>query len=345
MKKRIVYIVESFSTGIFSYMVDITNNLKDKYDFLILYGVRKETPNDVEKHFNKNVDLIKIESFQRNIGLKDIKAIKEIKRILKNERHDIIHLHSSKAGMLRMAIHEKNMFYTPHGYAFLTNKKLKRIIYKLGEVVLSKINKNTKTIACSKSEYLETIKFNKNSIYINNGIDIKNIKTKKKNNPNISICTSGRIEMQKNPSLFNEIALAFPNINFTWIGDGSLRNTLTSTNIKVTGMKEKEDVYNLLLENDIFIFTSLWEGLSISLLEAMYLEKICIVSNISSNKEVVKNNINGFIAETLDDYIKIIEKIINNKVNCEKIKRQAKKTIVNNYNIEKMCKEYEKAYK
>lgn len=345
MKKRVVYIVESFSTGIFFYLVDMTTSLKDKYDFLILHGMREETPNNFKEYFPKNVKFIEIKNLKRNISFKDIKAIKEIKQIIKNERCDIIHLLSSKAGALgRISIHNKKMFYTPHSYAFLTENKLKNFIYKTLEIILSKINRKCKTIASSKSEYIETIKFNKKAVYINNGINTKKLSTYNVNKKELTICTCGRIDKQKNPKVFNEIALAFPNIKFLWIGDGPLRSELTSENIEITGYKSKDEVIKLLSENDIFLFPSLWEGLSIVLLESMYLKNICIVSNIDGNRYVIENNTNGFIANNINDYIEIINNIINKKINKNKIRNNARKEILENYDIEKKCKEYEKIY-
>ena len=342
MKKRIVYIVESFATGVFTYLVDLTNGLSNKYDFLILYGKREETPKDFKKYFKSNVKFIEIKNLQRNISFKDIKAIKEIKEVLKKEKYDIIHLHSSKAGALvRLSIHNKKMYYTPHGYSFLSNNKLKNIIFKIIEIILSKIN-NCKTIACSKNEYIETIKFNKNSTYINNGVDINYLSTIPVNKSSLSICTCGRIAKQKNPKLFNEIAQNFPNIDFIWIGDGKLKNTLTSPNIKVTGFLKREDALKELVKHDIFIQPSIYEGLSISLLESMYLKRICIVSNISSNKNIINNN--GFICKDKEDYINVLNNILKNKYDLKRIKEESKKTIIKEYSIEKMCKEYEKIY-
>ena len=58
----------------------------------------------------------------------------------------------------------------------------------------------------------------------------------------MKICTVGRIGFQKNPKLFNEIAQEFPDLQFTWIGDGELRNELTSKNINITGWLERKEV-------------------------------------------------------------------------------------------------------
>jgi len=345
MKKKVVYIVESFATGILFYLINITNSLKDNYDFIILHGIREETPKDYKKYFPNNVKFIEIKSLKRKISFKDLKAIKEIKKVLKDEEYDIIHLHSSKAGALgRICIHNKKIFYTPHSYSFITDKKLRNTKFKIIEILLSKINKKCKVIACSKSEYKETLKFNKNVVYVNNSINSKELSTYNTDKKELTICTCGRIDHQKNPRLFNALAETFPNLKFTWIGDGPQRNLLTSKNIKVTGFIPRNKTLELLSKNDIFIFPSLWEGLSIALLEAMYLKNICIVSNIDSNKNVIINNKNGFLANTLEDYIKCIIDIMNNKIDKNKIRNNSRKEIEKNYNIKEKSKEYAKIY-
>lgn len=347
MKKKIVYIVESFATGVFTFISDLTNALSDKYDFIILYGRRKETPSDLKKYFNENIKLIEIKNFRRRISLHDILAIKEIKKVLNLEKPDIIHLHSSKAGALgRLSIKNKKLFYTPHSYSFLNSNKIKRFGYKLIEKTLSKISNNCQIVACSKSEYDEAIKFNKNVTVISNSINTKNI-DKYINSSEISdksICTCGRICKQKNPRMFNSIAEAFPELEFYWIGDGKMRNVLTSKNIHVLGNLSHEEALKEVNKHQIFILPSFWEGLSISLLEALYLKKICLVSDIDSNKNIIKNNYNGFICHDKKDYINIINKITKEQIDINSVIDNAQKTILYDNNFKKMCEEYIKVY-
>lgn len=47
------------------------------------------------------------------------------------------------------------------------------------------------------------------------------------------------------------------------------------------------------MNSDAFMLTSLWEGLPISLLEVMYMEKTCIVSIVIGNRDVVHERKNG----------------------------------------------------
>lgn len=293
-KKKILYIVEAMGGGVFTYIVDLANELVDTYDMYIAYAVRKQTPSNYKDYFDKRIHMIEVKNFARAINAtKDIAAFFEIRKIAKEIKPDIIHLHSSKAGALgRFAFSGKRvpLFYTPHGYSFLmqNSSEAKRKIYKGIEIICGK--RNCTTISCSEGEHFESLKLNKQAIYVNNGINMaqlqKLVDEVGNSEPHpFTVFTLGRICYQKNPAQFNAIALAMPNIRFLWIGDGELRSTLTAPNITITGWAERKDALKYSASGDVFVLTSLWEGLPISLLEAMYMKKVCIVSNIIGNRD------------------------------------------------------------
>lgn len=355
MKKRILHIVEAFGGGIFSFLVDLVNSTSDEYEIIVAYGKREQTPDEFKNYFNNNVKFIEVKNFTRSINIvKDFKSFFEIKKIIKDINPDIIHLHSSKAGFLgRFASNSKvKVLYNPHGFSFLMkdSSKIKRLVYWIIEKIST--IKKSKIVACSQGEYEESLKLSQNSICINNGINVENlnkdmeqIKEKDFDFDNIKICTSGRIGYQKNPELFNKIAEIFPNIQFTWIGDGELKYKLKSSNICITGWKTRKEVLELVNENDVFILTSLWEGLPISLLEAMYLKKICIVTDCIGNKDVVINERNGFIAKDEKDFERVIKAILSNQYDIGKIINTQCEDINNKYNTAVMVKKYKKEYR
>lgn len=348
-KKKILYIVEAMGGGIFSYIVDLSNELINYYDIYIAYAVRKQTPQNYMDYFDKRINLIKVENFCRSINpIKDIKAMLELKQIEKKIKPDIIHLHSSKAGAIgRIAFNGKiPMFYTPHGYSFLMENcnAIKRILFKSIEYICAK--RKCVTISCSAGEHLETLKLTKKAVYVNNGINInelqKNIdKTEKINHP-FTVFTLGRICYQKDPTLFNEIAKQLSDIRFIWIGDGELRNELNSSNIEVTGWVDRMKAIKYAVNADVFILPSRWEGLPISLLEAMYMKKICIVSNVIGNRDVIINNYNGFICLNADDFIKKIKTVRIN--DFDGVVENAHDEILKKYNTQIMASEYKDIY-
>ena len=295
--------------------------------------------------------MIEGKNFTRSLNpVKDIKTFFEIKKIVKKVQPDIIHLHSSKSGFIgRMAINCKKytVLYTPHGYSFLKldDSVLKRKIYyfieKIGALT------HCTTVAVSKGEYETALKLSKRATYINNGITITPTASKPDmvNTRTPKVCTVGRICYQKNPEVFNEVAKMLPDINFTWIGDGEMRDTITSPNITVTGWIPRDEAVEKLKEADIFLLPSLWEGLPISLLEAMYAGKPVIVNPVIGNKDVVRHGENGFFANTPEEYVTIIKDIIGGKYDVEKIVNTAYDEILNEYNTDVMSKRYAKLYR
>lgn len=144
--------------------------------------------------------------------------------------------------------------------------------------------------------------------------------------------------------MFNEIAKNFPNIKFTWIGDGELRNELTSENISITGWLGRKEVLKELNKNDIFILPSLWEGLPISLLEAMYMKKICIVSDVIGNRDVIENFKDGFVESNPNDYVDMILNIKNKKIKTSEIINNSFNKVKNNFSVNNMKENYKKVY-
>lgn len=328
-QKKILFIVEAMGGGVFTYIVDLANQLANMtengshiYEMYIAYGIRKQTPKDYKRYFDKKIRLIQVESFGRSISLvKDFKAFLEIKKIVKDVEPDIIHLHSSKAGALgRVAFNGLKidgepvpLFYTPHGYSFLmrNHSAPKRLIFKLIEQGCGKLN--CTTISCSAGEHQETLKLTRRAAYVNNGINVKQLerslgKLKIENHP-FTVFTLGRICFQKNPALFNQIAEAMPDVRFLWIGDGELRDELTSKNIEITGWVDRKNALTRSMSADVFVLPSLWEGLPISLLEAMYMKKPCVVSDVIGNHDVIHNGENGFVCEDANSFVDAIRSI------------------------------------
>lgn len=345
--KKLLFVVEAMGGGVFTYIVDLANELSNEYDMYIAYAVRPQTPDNFKDYFDKRVHFIEVKNFTRSINLiKDIMAFFEVKRIYKEIRPDIIHLHSSKAGVIgRLAFHRSKvpLFYTPHGYSFLMKdcNPLKRVFFRAIEYLMAKTN--CVTISCSPGEHEETRKLTKKAIYICNGINTDQLNemlqaVQKTEHP-FTVFTLGRICYQKNPALFNSIAELMPETKFLWIGDGELRNELTRENIEITGWLDRETALQRSMNADAFILTSLWEGLPISLLESMYMKKLCVVSDVIGNHDVIHNKVNGFVCTHPDEY-----RIALQAQQTDELIRNAYRDVQTTYNIKTMAQKYVDAY-
>ena len=306
-KLKVLHIIEALGGGVYSYFTDLSHVMgrDDRLEVFIAYSnKRKEiNPDDVAKDFHPNCKLILLDLVKEINPLKDFQGYLEVKRCIKIVQPDAVHLHSSKAGILgRLAMRSfKNIpsFYTPHGYAFLrkdvSNKKRK--FFKILEKNFARFSK-TKTIACGDTEFEMASDIDQGAILIRNGVDVKSLSQKYSPKQNIQpiVAIVGRITYARDPALFDKIALSLPEIQFKWIGDGELRELITAPNIEVSGwFTQRSKALEEMSQIDIYLQTSLWEGLPIALLEAMALKKPIVATNIVGNKDLVVHGETGYL--------------------------------------------------
>ncbi|KRD11354.1 glycosyl transferase family 1 [Flavobacterium sp. Root901] len=322
---KVVHVIEALGGGVYTYFRDLSTYFGDKeiakeVETTIIYsGNRKEiNPHKIKSEFSNGVNLIQLNMVREFSPIKDLKSVYKLTKELKKINPDVIHLHSSKAGVLgRIAyfflFKKKKLYYTPHGYSFLRKdiSKPVRKIYWLIEKSFQKLFGGT-TVACGDTEFEIAKQIGKSKL-VRNGINIEAVhkQFQPHENEKITIGVMGRITCQKNPELFNQIALKFPDFNFIWIGDGELRPVLASPNIKITGwILDRTTVLNELSNIDIYMQLSLWEGLPIAVLEAMTLQKPVIATNIIGNKDTVLHNKTGFLfndISELEHYLEILK--------------------------------------
>lgn len=350
---KIIHVVECFAGGVLNFVIDLTTELKNE-EHIIVYGTnREDTPVNFSKLFPNNVKFIKWTKAQREMKpLQDLRALIELYNILKNIKDiDVIHLHSSKAGFLgRIAAYalgkSSKTIYTTHAISFLrldvSPKKRKLFIYmeKFASLFGGKI------VACSKSEK-EAIEAQhiKNVTYINNGIRPLKIEKKPNTTDKITIISVGRLSIQKNPRLFNEIAKEFitnKDVQFIWCGDGELKSELTSPNIKCTGWITKDEIAQYLASADIYLSTSLWEGLPLSVLEAMSIGLPLVLSDCVGNRDLIQGN--GFLYKNKLGSINCIIFFLNNKQILHEKGNLSRKILGNDLTVQNMTKKYLKMY-
>lgn len=349
---KIVHVTEAFEGGVIEFLRSLTNATPD-IDYTIIYG-RHHFYDPVKSHFPPSVKFIPWPSAGREIKPRtDMKSLKELIAILKAEKpYDIIHLHSSKAGILGRAaallVGHRKVIYAPHGAAFLRKdvSALSRFAYinieRAGALFPSRL------VGVSESEAQAYKKIGVKSAYVNNGKSFPEREEEKKHYDGIlHVVTTGRITQQKNAGLFNEIAKAFEGDNkicFTWIGEGSERNLLTAKNIKITGWVSRAEVDKILLQSDLYLSTALWEGLPYALLEAMSIKLPLLLSNCPGNIDVGAHEKNGFIYNKADEAVKYIRQYMSNPSLLLTHGEEAYRMVKNDFSVYQMEQGYRKLY-
>ena len=353
--KTILHVVEPMATGVGMFVTNLASEQARSGDYrvVVAHGIRPLTHPRFREFFHKDVELIHVKNFRAGLNpIALFKAINEVRGIIKEVKPDYIHMHSSiSGGVGRLAALGSGIpqIYNPHGFSFLdkNTSKAKNAVFYMLEQICAKLP-NGVLIATSPGEYSEAVKVKKDAKLVYNGINTSDLdKYFDKYHPNeqFSISTNGRLLSQKNPALFNEIAKRLSDVKFIWIGDGDLKHLLTSSNIEVKENCLREQALEHVAKADAYIMTSLYEGFSLSLLEAMYLKKPSVVSNVTGNRDAIDNGRTGFVCDTVDDFVTAISTIKEDKALANKLAMNGHDEVVTKYSAQVMKENYDKIYK
>lgn len=254
----------------------------------------------------------------------DAKALWQLHHLLRQKQYDVIHTHSSKAGFLgRLAarIHGIPVVYTPNGYYFLDandGKQLKKRFFL--ELERAAGRWTDYLIAVSESERQITLAHNlvppQRVGMIPNGIDVTAVtpdpfaRVSVRQELGIGMDTAvigtvARFIPQKDPFTFIRAAQLIleqnPHVCFIWCGEGDMR-TATEQMATAAGIHHafhflgfRSDITRLMNAFDIFMLTSIFEGLPYTLLEAMALALPLVATQVVGSQDVVVHSQTGYL--------------------------------------------------
>ena len=264
----------------------------------------------------------------------NIKAYKQLKKLIQENNYDIIHCHTPVAGVLTRLAARRNknttVIYTAHGFHFLKGAPLLNwLIYYPVERFCARYTDKLITINKEDYERAKRFKLRKNGkVYYVPGVGINlekiqnlkvNVKQKKKElgiSKNIPILLSvGELNKNKNHETVLQALSKLKDKNFIYLicGRGVLKESLErkiqelhlENKAKLLGYRS--DVIKILKTADLFIFPSKREGLPVSVIEAMAAELPVIASNVRGNRDLIDKE-NLFEPEDVVTLTSLIEK-------------------------------------
>ena len=124
-----------------------------------------------------------------------------------------------------------------------------------------------------------------------------------------------------------------------YLENNNLKNTIT-----IEPWGDSYTSRKFLEETDIFVMTSLFEGLPFSLLEAMSLGIPCVVSKVDGNTDVINNNENGFSCLDAEEFVSKLELLINDNMLRKAIGINGYRYVAEKHSIQKNIHHIEKLY-
>jgi glycosyltransferase involved in cell wall biosynthesis len=358
-KKVLLYIItQSELGGAQSNVIDLISGFKQEYD--IHLATRNEGPL-TESVSAINVPVHLLPNLVRPINLLyDFLAVKECVSLIQEIKPDIIHAHSSKAGLLaRVAgwICKIPVVFTAHGWGFsLGNPPNRRWIALFSEKLAAPLAK--KIICVSESDRQLALSLgvgNQNSLVTVRG-GIGNIPVSLANparNPARLIIVARFNEQKDQATLLKAIAqLNNHSIHLDLVGSGpaweSCKDLAKSLGIEdqVSFLGDRRDVPDLLAQSQIFILSTHYEGLPISILEAMRTGLPVIATNVNGISEEIEHGKTGFLVTRQD--VSSIANALSNLIQSPQLRQQmgeaGRQKFLQEFTIKRMLDEAKSVY-
>ncbi|WP_295289376.1 glycosyltransferase [uncultured Catenibacterium sp.] len=346
---RVLHLLQSSRfSGAENVVCQIINMIDNNYDIEMMYcscdGQIREALNE------RNIKFLPI----RNL------TVKEVKRIIKEYKPDLIHAHDMRAsfigalacGNIPIISHIHNNNFDSRGVS------LKSIAYLYAALKA----KHIFWVSDSSYEgYNFHNLFKKKSEILYNIISIDKLYSKMtldNNNYDYDIVYLGRITEQKNPLRLMKICKGIvdqlPSVKIAVIGTGDLED-VTHKEVErlelesnVTFLGFQSNPYKILHDSKLMIMTSLWEGTPMCVLEAMSLGVPVVSTPTDGVKIVVDNGKTGYLNETDEGLVNSCKTILTDTMLRENMSDASIKRAKELMDIEKYKKRiknaYEKAY-
>jgi glycosyltransferase involved in cell wall biosynthesis len=338
------------------------------YDLISKFSLESEVHLAVgsEGHLTEDVCVLGIPvhiipNLTRSIKLLgDYYAIKEFVAVIRKIKPDIIHAHSSKAGVIaRIAgwLTKTPVAFTAHGWGFTPGTpKLRRSVALIAERSLASLS--AKLICVSESDRQLALRCNvgneKSLTVIRYGIENANVSTPALAQQPPKLIMVARFNEQKDQeTLLKAIAqLNDADFHLDLVGSGvslefcqQLAKSLGILN-KVSFLGDRRDVPELLAKAQIFILSTHYEGLPISILEAMRAGLPVIATSVNGIPEEIENGKTGLLVprQDVDALAEALSKLVQVPEVRQLMGNAAREKFLREFTIERMFMETRAVY-
>ena len=375
---RVLHIITRLIVGGAQENTLYTASLLDKtrYRVEILSGPQTGSEGSlIEEARSLDIPLTILPALVRQIqpGL-DLRALREMRRILRSGRYEIVHTHSSKAGVIgRLAARLERVpiiVHSVHGWSFHDfMSPLTRQVYIWLERWLATFS--SALIVVTRQDELKgrSARIGQPGQYhlVRSAIPLDGFSLADFDRAAVRrelqipeevfvVGNVGRFSAQKNPldwiKVCGMVAQASPEARFLLVGDGPLRQEVEEAAERqgiagrtiFTGLRR--DAARMMSAMDVFLLTSLWEGLPRVIPQAMAMSLPVVATRADGSIEAIQDDINGFLC-TPGDIQSLAQRCIElrNEPLCRaEIGCRARESISGEFDLDKMISQIDELY-
>lgn len=329
--------------GAQSVVINLSNSLINKNEVIVVAGDKNGKMWDL---LDSRIKREPIKYLKRNLSFfYDFITVIIFLRLYLKYKPDIIHLHSSKMGVLgRLVFPSGKIVYTVHGFdsiriAYRRFLPLEKWLQKKCRAIVGVSEYDKRNLLCEGvTNHVEAV-YNGIIAPVPLGKDpFEHLHTYKK-----KILCIARLSPPKNLAIFLKVATLLPDYAFIWIGNQHEVPEQQAKNIFFMGSLPDAGAYNEYA--DLFILPSNYEGLPMTIIEAMAFGKPVVASKVGGISEIIIDDVNGYTVEnSAQAFCEKISYILENDEIYARFSKNALQCYREKLTIDKMVNGYLSIY-
>ena len=294
---RILHVTEASWAGTLQVVRSLAaDQAAQGHSVTLAYSTRPELPEGFAASVPAEIELVPV-AWQRGGVSAQINAGRTLRRLARERRPQLIHLHSSLAGAVgALALpRDAPLIYSPHGLAFARQDIGRATAAAVRAVEAFVVRRCALVGAVSEAEAKlarDGLRARRVAV-VHNGIPELDhgVPARPLDRAEPVVVALGRIAEARRPAATARILSALtPDARVGWIGgwaDGDDDVAVREAGIPVTGWLPRDEALERLAEATVYLHWSAWDGMSLAILEAIARDVVVVASDIPANREVV----------------------------------------------------------
>lgn len=297
----VVHVAEAAGGGLMAMLQGVClGHIQAGYRVTVVHGRRPETSEAMLDLLRAaGVRVVEVAGWGERTVLSELKAMRELHRAVESASPDIVVLHSSFAGVVGMTLARSfRTVFAPHAFASqITANSRRDRIYTVAENLTCRVHSSTACVSVSESRVARR-RGSRDARVILNGCAALDAPDWPENPQPPSVPTvvgSGRLVHQRRPiETAAMLKTIKPHARVRWLGgagDGPYAErsgrALEDAGVDVTGWLPNAEVRSALRDATVYLHWTSWDGLPITVLEAMAEDAVVVAADNEPNWEVL----------------------------------------------------------
>lgn len=323
----VLHVTDASSSGVLTAVTTIARKQSEDPRFsrvVFAYVLRPDSPSlvDIQAMAGPGVD---VEQWSERLSsLRLAELVRTMAVRLRTETFDIVHLHSSRAGLLGRWValltrHRGQTVYSPHAFAFAYShwSPAKRAVLWALEFLGTLAGRRLVLNSASEEQVARRAFPWVRTSVLANAVDVAALRRIRRlpDPERPSIVHIGRLASAKAPDVFAEVAAAVarrvPGLRVRWLGDGD-RHLLgaNAEAVEVSGWLTADELHNELAGVSAVLFTSRGEGMPMAVLEAQAMGVPVVASRVTGVVDLIRDRDNGLLADSAPELAEAMIKLL-----------------------------------